>query len=1518
MATTSATPEATAGPATEMGCAREDREALRRFFQTNGGGSWAHRDGWEEDAIDLDSWYGVTTRQGRVVKLHLEGERDDWRASPALRAPIGVVWKELPLLTGPFYYVHKACDAMSPELGQLGALESLRMISCEMGGSIPKELGGLSALKELTLSCVYMSGAIPQELGQLRALESLRLESNHVTGAIPQELGQLRALESLHLHCNNVTGTIPKELGGLGALKELRLFCVMISGAIPQELGQLRALEILHLHCNNVTGTIPKELGGLGALKELHFYCPQISGAMPLELGQLGALEILCLGDDNLTGIPKVVRGLGALKELTVECSTTPAGAGAFLKGLGGPGALKQLSLRCAIIPALHAGGIGLELGQLRALEILRLSWLPLNGATLKELGGLRGLKVLSIFSVAGIGGVIPPELGQLGALETLELNCSDATGTIPQELGGLSALTTMRIHSYMISGAIPPELGQLGALEVLELMCNNLTGTLPKELGKLGALKKLFLECPKLSGAIPPELGQLGALEVLQLLCGNLTGAIPKELGKLGALKILWLKCQKLCGVVPPELGQLQALETLSLSCRSLTGTLPTELGRLVALKHWTLSCGKISGAIPSQLGQLRALEVLNLSGNNLTGAIPPELGQLSALVVLGLSRNKLTGVIPREVEQLVALKSLSLANNKFTGFSTVEGALRLVTGLGSLRNKPCRSVLDSTFLQGVWIGGNPWVMPPEGVVEKGVPATEKYLLEVRNAKAAGAPAKVLQLIKVVLIGSSRAGKTSVVTSMRRRIGTCTSGEPRDVSTKGIELHRDQINGTTVEYYDCAGQVDYYGMHQTFLTSRALYLLVWDVQKCFGKTGPSLDEVIYEDIMRWLFTLHMRAPGCSVILVANKCDGSLEDFVDTAETVEARARELLKTWQEKRKIPGMTDVTLLRHPSRVSCRDGGGLSQVIDRVGNHGATSVSVPPSWGLALTFLDALRDKRSPLQAARKYLGLDARSEDTHDDASPSVFMTKAALLQRWMGVVQGVEGELRSEADKMAVSDPESALEGALWMSEFAGQIIVVDNGGIIFLDVGWLENALKPILDHTLQDEPVPRHLGKMRDELCHNGQLRLEFARYLWSRVMKIAISDGLFDALCRVVVNLGVAFPLEASSSPADGSGPATPGQSDGSRRDMLVIMRLSESCEPRQERDLEELISEVTHKHEKEVTFKWKFDSAGPPYGLVERVIASCHVVGMVKMGLSWRYGAAFNSHAMATGGGADRLYTFVIRYDVTSCGERRTLSLRMFGPLEDDRVWAALRWVASSVVNLSAEWRGVLWDGWPECARHPLERTYFATPNEARAGGLLLPDAAPGMILRACDCCRIEGTVLRLVLERLGPGIDTRAGYAVERFRKQLYAEGGPTAEEGKSEADLEETSAGSAEMKRGDEHEESERAPEEETNEPSEQRHGDEPPASGRCRRAFNKWRPYAWQTSATLALAAVTLFSVYTGAFDAEGTLWNACLGIVMLWLFGAVVAFSVFVYDFFSAGNADDQRDDPAPDVGIP
>lgn len=50
---------------------------------------------------------------------------------------------------------------------------------------------------------------------------------------------------------------------------------------------------------------------------------------------------------------------------------------------------------------------------------------------------------------------------------------------------------------------------------------------------------------------------------------------------------------------------------------------------------------------------------------------------------------------------------------------------------------------------------------MPPEAVVEEGLPAVEKYLTEVQTAQEVGARVTTVQLLKVVLVGSSQAGKT-------------------------------------------------------------------------------------------------------------------------------------------------------------------------------------------------------------------------------------------------------------------------------------------------------------------------------------------------------------------------------------------------------------------------------------------------------------------------------------------------------------------------------------------------------------------------------------------------------------------------------------------------------------------------------------------------------------------------------------------------------------------------------------
>ena len=70
------------------------------------------------------------------------------------------------------------------------------------------------------------------------------------------------------------------------------------------------------------------------------------------------------------------------------------------------------------------------------------------------------------------------------------------------------------------------------------------------------------------------------------------------------------------------------------------------------------------------------------------------------------------------------------------------------------------------------------------------------------------------------------------------------TEENPEEASTVGIELFPHLPQGTKIEFYDCAGQVDYAGMHQAFLTQRALYLLVSDVRLFYNHDEININEV--------------------------------------------------------------------------------------------------------------------------------------------------------------------------------------------------------------------------------------------------------------------------------------------------------------------------------------------------------------------------------------------------------------------------------------------------------------------------------------------------------------------------------------------------------------------------------------------------------------------------------------------------------------------------------------------------
>lgn len=60
---------------------------------------------------------------------------------------------------------------------------------------------------------------------------------------------------------------------------------------------------------------------------------------------------------------------------------------------------------------------------------------------------------------------------------------------------------------------------------------------------------------------------------------------------------------------------------------------------------------------------------------------------------------------------------------------------------------------------------------------------------------------------------------------------------EEHELESVGVSVQDHRFGKTRAKLYDLAGQVDYYGLHQLFLTERALYVSVWDASKFLGQT---------------------------------------------------------------------------------------------------------------------------------------------------------------------------------------------------------------------------------------------------------------------------------------------------------------------------------------------------------------------------------------------------------------------------------------------------------------------------------------------------------------------------------------------------------------------------------------------------------------------------------------------------------------------------------------------------------
>ena len=385
-----------------------DWRALVALYNGLNGSTWNRNEGWSSyDAMpaadELDAWYGVTVRDGRVVGLDLRNNGLRGRA--------------------PF------------ELGYLNALESLDVSSNSLIGPLPPGLASVADLDILrwgdqSVAAGEVALCAPMDEAFQRWLEGVADQAGPVCEAIADSLREdWETLVEIYEYTdganwrNNENWSNSDEMPtaeeldtwhgvtvGDGRVTAINLEGNRLSGPLPAVLANLSSLSALNLRSNELTGSIPSELGSLIYLESMFLDGNELTGSIPPELGALSRVVYLFLGDNEL------------------------------------------------------AGSLPATLGNLSSIEHLSLSANDLTGLIPLEWGDMTSLLQLNL-ARNSLTGPIPPELGKLSRLDFLGLSENALTGGVPSEFGEISRLRSLGLRSNTLTGPLPGSLTNLRLL---------------------------------------------------------------------------------------------------------------------------------------------------------------------------------------------------------------------------------------------------------------------------------------------------------------------------------------------------------------------------------------------------------------------------------------------------------------------------------------------------------------------------------------------------------------------------------------------------------------------------------------------------------------------------------------------------------------------------------------------------------------------------------------------------------------------------------------------------------------------------------------------------------------------------------------------------------------------------------------------------------------------------------------------------------------------------------------------